>query len=193
MIDVAEEDKRETLIEQSTRVIERRLSGMDDELVDSGVDKTESGVLLTITVKNEEVLEALTDQLQRPFKLRIMSEVPANNADIVVEGHGGFDETGITEEDLSWVEGRQQVGTEFGEVELDFTEEGRQKMSALFAQMKGKNIGLFVRDQLVSKLFVDTGELKDTIVIREIPQAELAIVFADDLNVGIHVVFTKAP
>jgi preprotein translocase subunit SecD len=192
-MNVADADKRQTLIEQSKNVIERRMEAMGERSREK-VTKTDSGAVFVVYASTQESLEALTEQLTRPFELRIMSQAAAGaRADITVAEHGGFNETGITGGDLSWVEGRQQPGTNMGEVELVFTEEGRQKMSALFKQMKGRNIGLFVRDQLVSKLLVDTDELKDQIVIREIPQMELAQVFSEDVNVGIHVTFTPVP
>ena len=50
-----------------------------------------------------------------------------------------------------------------------------------------------MRDQLVSTLLVDTDEVKDKIVIQSIPNPELAEIFSDDVNVGIHVTFTPVP
>ena len=66
-------------------------------------------------------------------------------------------------------------------------------MKDLFAESEGKNIGIFIRNQLVSKLLVDTDELIDDIIITDIPTVQLANVFADDVNVGLHVTFTPIP
>jgi len=62
-------------------------------------------------------------------------------------------------------------------------------MQQVFKENKGKSLGLFIRGALVSKLLVETDELKDDIVIRDITSHEIAEAFADDLTVGLHVRF----
>lgn len=191
-MDVTDATQRQLLVDQSVNVIERRLESMGDILVDSKTSIEGSGAIITISSESQEALDALTQQLQEPFEMRVMQESSDEEAELTVEGHGGFKGTGISGEDLNWVEGHKEPGKETGEVKLVFTEEGRTKMGALFRAMKGKFIAIFVRNTLVSKLMVDTDELKDDIVIRDVPNAELAQVFAEDVNVGIHVTFTPA-
>ena len=41
--------------------------------------------------------EVLTEELQEPFTLRLLREVPEKDAEIVVAGLGGFAETGLNE------------------------------------------------------------------------------------------------
>lgn len=185
------EEIRTELIQQSLRVMERRLQAMNEPIIDKELNVEDSTIALT--VENEEALDVLTGDMQEAFDLQIMQEAAPAEAEITVEGHGGFKSTGITGADLEWVNARQQEGSDMGEVRLVFTEEGRNKMSTLFQENVGKNIGLFVRGLLVSKLQVETAELKDEIVIRDIPLFELAQTFADDVNVGLHVTFTPVP
>lgn len=185
---------RQELATQSLRVMGRRLETMG-VLIDDDTTTVEAETAeISITAESQEALDELTTQLQKPFDFKVMREADAGEtAEITVEGHGGFMSTGITGADLEWVQGREDATTKKGEVRLVFNTAGREKMADLFKDMNGKVIGLFVRNQLVSKLQVDTPELKDDIVIREIPTGELAIVFADDVNVGIHVTFTPVP
>lgn len=185
---------QQQLTEQSLRVVERRLFLMQEDILDKSVQTGSGTARITIKTEHPEATDALTDDLTSPFEFAIMKEVPAGSgADITVEGHGGFAATDIGNDDLNWVQARTQPGTTKGEVRLVFTEEGRAKMAALFEEMNGKNIAIFVRDRLVSKMRVDSEELQDDIVIQDIPDPALAQVFSDDLNVGINVTFTPVP
>jgi hypothetical protein len=193
-MDTTDIERREELGDAALRVIERRLDGMEAKILDSDVEVDADSASVTVEVDFPEALPELASQLAGPFSFEIMAQTPEGaTPDVTVEGHGGFSKTGITGDDLEWVEGKVQEGTDFGEVTLIFTEEGRTKMADLFAKNNGKFIGLFVRGVLVSKMQVETDVLKDDIVIREIPTAELAEIFADDVNVGIHVTFTPVP
>jgi len=183
------------LTQESINVMQRRLEGMDETMIDNDVEETGSGsVIVSITAEHAEALATLTDSLQLPFDFAILAQVKGNQkADVTVEKFGGFAKTGITGNDLSWVEADKEPGQDLGRVHLIFTDEGRTKMADLFKKMKGKNIGIFVRGQLVSLLEVETDVLKDDIVIQQIPSFELAQAFAEDVNVGIHVTITPLP
>jgi preprotein translocase subunit SecD len=185
---------RESLAAQSMRVIERRMDRMGETIKDSEIDVSQSGATITIVSEHAEAQQDLTEQLQGPFSFDIMAQTqPGETADITIEQHGDFTRTGITGADVDWVQARQTPGAETGEVRMIFTEAGRAKLAALFQKMQGKNIGVFVRDQLVSKLQVQTDKIEEDIVISGIPSADLANIFADDVNVGLHVTFTPVP
>lgn len=193
-LNVADPAQRQELGEQALRVIERRLERMGEIPTNKSVNVTDEEATVLFTVETREAIDQLTEELQRPFTFRVMAQAPeGEEGEITVDGHGSFASTPITGDDLEWVEGRKQPGKATGEVRLVFTEEGRAEMADLFAANEGKHIGIFVRDQLISKLLVDTGELKDDIVIRDIPSPELAQIFAEDVNVGLHVTFTPIP
>jgi len=161
---------------------------------DANVDiKTEGGVTHVIVSAHPAVKEPLTAQLTEPFTMRIMAQVADGKGDITIEKQGSFKETGITEKHLLWVTGGKDTDPAKGRVLLEFSEEGRMLMGDVFRKNKGKYIGLFVRKHLVSKLLVESEEVKDTILITDIPSFTLAEIFADDLNVGLHAVFTPDP
>lgn len=194
-MDVTDPQQREQLAQQSLRVIERRLERMGEIPSEKSVTERDNETRLSVTVETREALDQLAEELQRPFSFMVMTQAEeGEEGEISVEGHGSFVSTGITGDDLEWVEGGPEPGAASrGQVRLVFTDEGRSEMADLFARSEGKMIGIFVRDQLISKLLVDTNELKDDIVIRDIPSPELAQIFAEDVNVGLHVTFTPVP
>lgn len=183
------------LAQQTLNVMQRRLENMGEEKIRTTIEKSGSGTAtVSVSSKNQEPLNALTDAMMQPFDFAILAQAQkGEKADVTVEKYGAFVRTGITGADLSWVEADQEPGKDLGRVHLVFTLEGRNKIAELFKKMKGKNIGIFVRGQLVSLLLVETDELKDDIVIQDIPSVDLAHVFADDVNVGIHVTITPLP
>lgn len=188
--DVQDQARQTVLAAASLRVIERRLANIGEEPLDIDIETKDGRVRLIVKLEEETVADILNDHLTEPFELLIMRQTKTEeDADIVVEGHGGFQETGLTEEHIKWLEASEDEGGK-GRVTISFTEAGRTLMAELFAENKGKYIGLFVRERLISKLLVDTDELKDDIIISDIPTVKLARVFADDVNVGLHVTFT---
>jgi len=188
--DVKDERLTEVL-NASKRVVERRLQAMGEE---TPVDVTNDQGKIHIRIAVEkEVADALTQELTAPFSMRIMTEAPAGKGDINVEGQGSFKESGITEDHLVWVTAGADTNPEKGRVLLEFSEEGRDLMGDVFRNNKGKYIGLFVRNHLVSKLLVESEEIKESILITDIPSVLLAQIFADDLNVGLHATFTRDP
>lgn len=184
-------ERQSSLTIASLRVIERRLSRMGDQLQEQDIKTRDRDVILSLSIRDKEAATTLTAELLKPFTLQIMEQSPENEADaVVVEGHGGFRAAGVTQEHLQWVEARPYGPEEKqGMAILYFTPEGRTAMQKIFKRNRGKAIGIFVRGQLVSKLTVDTDKVEDDIVIQNIPSYEIARMFADDMNVGLHVTF----
>lgn len=190
-IDDVYADQKGELTLASMRVIERRLKRVGENILEKDIN-AESGIpSITVTLGDNTVRDLLTQELQQPFTLDIMTETAdESSADIMIAGHGGFIQTGITEEQLTWALSESDIlDPAKGKVTLTFTEEGRTLMNEIFQQNMGKYVGLFVRDRLMSKLLVESNVLIDDIVIRDIPSVEIASVFADDINVGLHVTF----
>ncbi|PIQ75812.1 hypothetical protein COU78_00380 [Candidatus Peregrinibacteria bacterium CG10_big_fil_rev_8_21_14_0_10_49_24] len=187
-----DEERGSMLLLASLRVIERRMANIGEELVDLDMQRKNGKNQMYVEAKEQAALDILTDELTTPFELYIMLESSTEDADVVVEGHGGFKKTGISHEQLKWLQSSEEPGGK-GRVSILFTQEGRDLMGSLFEENQNKYIGIFVRGSLVSKLLVDTNELKDEIIITDIPTVQLANVFADDVNVGMHVTFTLAP
>lgn len=186
-----DEERGSMLLLASLRVIERRMASIGEELLDLDMKRTSGENQIYVEAKEKAALDILTDELTSPFELLIMKESSVEEADMVVEGHGGFVKTGISHEQLKWLQASEEPGGK-GRVSILFTDEGRELMGSLFEENQNKYIGIFVRGSLVSKLLVDTNELKDEIIITDIPTVQLANVFADDVNVGMHVQFTPA-
>lgn len=184
-------EQQSALTLASLRVVERRLARMGDQLVEHDLKTRDQEVVIALKIRDKEASKTLTAELVKPFTLTVMEQSPEDTADTVVEGHGGFRTTDVTQEHLQWVEARAH-GPEgkMGMVILYFSQDGRALMQKVFKKNKGKAIGIFVRGQLVSKLTVDADKVKDDIVIQNIPSYEIARVFADDMNVGLHVTFT---
>lgn len=190
---VSDTQMQQSLTEASVRVIQRRVDHLGLTLVNGTVQSLSGSTTITVIVSEEMGLDMLTDELVQPFDMKVMRTAKeGETADITVEGHGGFKDAGIDQSDLLWVDSRADEEGK-GEVRLVFTEPGRAKLATLFKQVNGQDIGLFVRDKLVSKLHVGTDVVPQDVVIRGIPTAEVAQVFADDMNVGLHVTFTPVP
>lgn len=190
-ITLTDEAKQAELLQASRRVIERRLENYSEVAESISVKNTGDKPEIEVVVGSSDAAQFLTEDLTAPFKLRIMQgATPGDTDTLVVEGHGPFAETGVEEEHVTWFQAAADTNPEKGRVTISFSPEGRDLMSKVFKENKGKYIGLFVRDRLVSKLLVDTDEVKDDILITEIPSLEIAEIFADDVNTGLHVTFT---
>jgi len=182
------------LLLASIRVIERRLESIGkNQLLDHAIDTKDGAVSIMLSIRDKAAAEILADELMQPFTLNIMLNTnEGEESDVTIDGHGGFKKTGITEEHLLWAEAQEdtRTGESKGRIFLIFTQEGQQKMQELFQGNQGRSIGLFVRGRLVSKLRIDIEIVEDNIVIDNIPSYEVAEIFADDVNVGLHVIFT---
>lgn len=192
--DVPDSPTQQQLTLMSMRVIERRLRGMGEQLIDKEVSTKGDTTTIGITVGTRQGAEALTSSLIKPFVMQVMLQAEtATGADVTVKEQGSFNTTGITEKDFDRVEARQEPRTDKGEVRLVLTGSGHLKMAELFKRAKGKDIAIFVRGRLVSKLHVETNELKGDVIIRNVPNFALAQVFADDVTVGLHITFIPVP
>ncbi len=189
---VTDASQIDPLTNAAMRVVERRLDNMG--VVNPGKEfGKEARPSLIITVPDKEGADELTRQLTAPFSMSVMKQTASGGvADITVEGHGGFTKTDITTEDFLGVEaGKDSNGKVRARILM--TDEGRKKMDALFKSEVNKNIGIFVRDRLVSKLMVKSDALTDDLQIQNIPNLLVAEAFTDDVNVGLHVVYTPKP
>jgi len=188
--DVENSVQQQILLEESKKVIERRLSRFEDATPSPMiVENVQSGsVLLSFDVNSAEARTALTKELLTPYSLKIMT-VTTGTGDLFIEEQGWFKDTGITQKDIFWTEGAADPKGK-GIVRLVFSKEGRAKLQAVFHDHPGGTMGLFVHDKLMAKMPIETNELKEEIVIAGIPVPDMARVFADDVNVGTHVTFS---
>lgn len=188
-IDSADAQRRTELISASARVIERRLLGMKQEVMPG--DVSVSGETVTVKPKDTETAEALRAQLQGEFTMRVMREVDASIADLVHDTMGAWKETGITEKEFDWVLASSSDPRPKAKATLLFTDAGKRQLETVFKDNSGKALGVFLRGILMSKMMVNPGEARDSILVDGIPNLEIAQVFADDVNVGLHVKFEE--
>ncbi|MDD4287952.1 MAG: hypothetical protein PHO20_02845 [Candidatus Peribacteraceae bacterium] len=188
--DVEDSMQRTVLLEESKKVIERRLSRFEDATPSPMVvENAQSGsVLLSFDVNNAEARTTLTSELLTPYSLRVMI-ASTGTGDLFIEEQGWFKDTDITQKDIFWTEGAADSEGK-GIVRLVFSDEGRAKFAAVFHAHPGGTMGLFVHDRLMAKMPIDAAEPKEEIVIAGIPVPDMAGIFADDVNVGTHVTFS---
>ena len=188
--DTQDPQRVEELTDAALRVIERRLDRHGASLTERSVSQDADGATLDLTISDGGVAGALAEELAAPFDLQIMlGTTDVANADVTVEGLGAFDETGVTGEDIETVVASAADGGG-AMVRIVFTEDGLAKMAKIFKENVNKDLGLFVRGRVVSVLTINSADRPNPLVIAGSPDAELAAIFADDVNVGIHVTVT---
>jgi hypothetical protein len=188
--DTTDPQQRTALLEASKRVVERRISRLSPKPITLSPEDQEDGtVLLTIELYDEDIEEELTQELLAPFSLSIMLQQSGSGGDLFVEEQGWFTKTGITEKSVTWVRAGEEPDGK-GTVTIELTPEGRALLEETFNENIGGMLGLFVRKHLMSKMPIDDKGLRESIVIAGIPSPEIAAIFADDVNTGIHVQFS---
>ncbi len=187
--DVQDPEEVELFTQAALRVIDRRLERLNASVAESEITKDANGVTVTLHIP-ETVEETLTNELTAPFDVDFLLSTNEAEPDTTVEGMGGFNLTGIGSGTLLGVTASQDETTNTGIIVLHFNEEGTVQMQKLFRENVGKDIALFVRGLLVSKFAIASSDFNSMLVIQPIPDYELAKIFADDMNVGLHVTVT---
>ena len=193
-MNVSNATQRTELMEASKRVVQRRLSSLGTSATDLTVAPgTDGTAVLSFSPKDNAAKEKITQELLAPFSLEIMlftgADKEKDKGDLYIEEQGWFTETGVNEKSILWAKASvDQWGK--GEVALEFTPEGHTQLGKIFSKNAGGQLGLFVRGRLMSKLLIETKDLKENIVIAGIPSSEIAGIFADDVNTGAHVTFS---
>ena len=175
------------------RLLENRLIALGEMPLEIEVEPESNGFEAEVTLSgsNIEVLSILTEKITAPTTLRFMVEAPLEEADIILAEKEGFKETLLTEDHIDWLTAKAHPVTRKGEVVLNFTEEGKTLKTQIFEENKGKHVGIFVRERPVYKLKIEDEDIsEDILVLRNIPNPEIAQIFADDINIGLHITFT---
>lgn len=179
-----------SVLQAAQRVVERRADRLEVTVTDLSVAAQDDGSALLTFIMKEPQATQLSEELLKPFSLKIMLQSANDTGDLFVEEQGWFTATDITEKDIAWAESFTDKNGK-GVVELLFTENGLARLNAIRAKNPAGIIGLFVRDVLMSKMKVDGAKTLKTIAIGGIPSPEIAGIFTDDVNVGLHVTFTQ--
>ncbi len=179
--------KRMELVNASERMVRRRMASNS---IGGTVLAVPTGDKGTLTVRLTDTGKASTVQtfINDPFTVEmkgVLKTVPPPTP-----GDEKWVDTGITGQDIDWVQviGDRTTG-KIG-VEISFSLDGNTKLQQAFEKFQGGDLGIFVRGLLVSKLKVNQQQAGGRIIITGIPSAAIAQVFADDVNVGLHVQFT---
>lgn len=183
---------RNTLIFQATeRVLTRRLAAVNvasPRVTVIPQDATTATVNMTVPGASVDTVNRIVSD-PFTFEIRLAKGVTKDAAGVE---QTDWQPTGVDGTMLDWVQPVQNTdGSAIG-VELRFNETGRTKLKEAFRGNKGKDVGIFVRDLLVSKLKINTEVPDEHIVISGIPSAKVAEIFADDVNVGLHISFTAS-
>jgi preprotein translocase subunit SecD len=177
------------LINASERMVKRRLSALGVQNPNViAVPKGDDAGEMTIEVPDATILPRVQSILSEQFTFDMRLELKETTPqDQNVEAN--WEKLGIQNEHLVGVQVVTDEKSQEVAVELLFTDDGRALLGKAFNKNKGKTVGIFVRNLLVSKLKITSGEISEHVVISGIPSAAVAQIFADDVNVGLHVAF----
>ncbi len=181
--------KAAEIFQASERVMSRRLPSAD--VKDSFVKVVPSGkdaAVMTIKVPDAAGAETAHRILAETFTFDIRLEGPKLPGDTADETN--WLATGIDGSMLQWITPVSNPDTNEIGVELLFDEKGHKLLETAFKGNKGKHVGIFVRDLLVSNMTISAETVSDHILISGIPSERVAQIFADDVNVGLHAIFT---
>ena len=177
------------IFQASERVMTRRLAAADVKNAQVTVIPRGSGsAVMTLKVPDQAGVDAVERILADTFTFDVRREGP-RTADLLPDETNWLP-TGVNGEMLLWVTPITNPTTKEIGVELHFNETGRALLQTAFTGNKGKSIGIFVRDLLVSKMSITSDVVTEHILISGIPSERVAQIFADDVNVGLHAIFT---
>jgi hypothetical protein len=189
--DLDDAAQRTQLEAATVRVIQNRLLGQGKKLLSSEVIDKDDKRVLVMKVSDDDAAKILTESLTTPFTMTIMQQVETGG-DISNEKYGNFKQTALTTEYFEAVIPREAEGGQ-GSAVITFTPEGQTRLQKLFKENRGETIGIFVRGVLMSKKLIDAKDTQNSISVDGIPSPGIAKVFADDVNVGLHVSFSELP
>ena len=177
------------LIEATERVMLRRLAAAEVQGAQvSTLPVNSDSATLTMKLPNSAAAGTAERILGETFTFDIRLEKPGANPDQLDTSE--WQPTALTGASLQWIQVIASSSTGEVGVELEFTPAGRGILESIFKGNKGKHVGIFVRDLLVSKLKIDSETVSDHIIISGIPSDRVAEIFADDVNVGLRVNFS---
>ncbi len=182
--------RRVELLMALEQVATRRLLSRGIEAVALTSPKGNGGTLTISNIATEEAGEEIRALLAEPFTFDVRYEViPEATEEDAEQPVPAWESTPLNGSHLTWIEVLpQEDGT--ASAELQFNEEGRRIFNELLAEEDKDTLGIFVRDFLVSKVTISASQLQERILISGIPSVGMATVFAEDVNVGLHVKLT---
>ncbi len=183
------------LLSSAERVIIRRLAALGEaKPIATVVPTGGSGGLLTISLAKDDIAPRVKEMIAEPFTFDIRLEKPLATAptDENAGDASQWLETGIHKEQVVGVRTVVSKTNSSAAIEITFTPEGRALLQKLFSENKGKNIAIFVRDLMVSRLKIESDAITEHIVISGIPSATVGQIFSDDVNAGLYINYSPA-
>lgn len=191
-IRVSDSAKVMTILQATEKVMERRFAALKLQNARASVVPLNANTAtLTLTLPDTEATEKMEAILAEEFTFDIRIEKIKDKNAKEDAPQSEWLPTAFTGSSLSWVQAVGNKNTGRVALELQFTEQGRTVIQSIFRENVGKNIGIFVRNQLMSSFQITNPNVGDTIAIGGAPSANIAEVFADDVNVGLLVSFTN--
>ncbi len=173
------------------RMIEGRTLAVQKKLVSKKFTPSGDGGTLSVTVGDADAIASLKEQLEMPFSFELMTQTPVGKkGDTDTEKFGSFTKSGLDADKVDWIDARVPPSGGATTVAVIFTPEGRTLFKKILSENQGKLIGIFVRGRLMSLKKVEEKDQSDSIVIDNVPSAQIASSFADDVNVSLHAKFT---
>lgn len=175
------------LTEAVERVLIRKMTAQSIEnpmvtVVPSGT----GSAILSIVVPDENTADIVRNLVEEDFTFDLRIEDTAATG----QQEGAFDPArwqpaGITGALVTWVQAVGNSRTNEIGVDMTFNQDGQERIKTIFKENVGRNIGIFVRGLLVSKMNIVSADIGDTLSISGVPSAAIAEVFADDVDVGL--------
>lgn len=183
--------KNSGLFESSERVLVRRLAALGVEnpkITIIPLDSSSATMDIEVPSEAKAAVEKITSD-SFTFDLRVDNGKVKNDAGDEVTD---WKKTRVDGSMVNWVQPVRDTKTGSLGVELQFSKDGKEALAEAFKGNKDKNIGIFVRDLLVSSMKITSEEPSEHIIISGIPATSIAEIFADDVNVGLHITFSSS-
>lgn len=183
----------QALIDATKRMIPARVEHLKATVLSQHVTDQIDGAVLALTVSDEKIIPALTDELtNQSFSIQMMRAATSNEKADVQTEKGGFVDSGMTARDVEGVDAATAADQK-GAVRIRFTDEGKKKFAALYQSAMNSTLGVFVRGVPVSFLAIHDSAFPKDLVIRGIPSPAIAQSFADDVNISLSITFVPLP
>jgi hypothetical protein len=189
-VNVTDPAKIIAVIQATERVLTRRIASAElGNAVVSVIPSLGANAIVTIKLPDDEAVEIAKKILSEEFTFEIKVLTSTEKGSDGIE-ESVWEPTGLDGGSLIWIQPIRHTDTGELGLELQFNDTGREILRSSFQKNEGKDIGIFVRDLLVSKMTIGSSDIGESIVINGIPSSKVAEIFADDVNVGLHVSYS---
>lgn len=192
-IDASDAAKSMELVQATEQVLKRRLAAAQvNDAVVTVTPIDEASATLLMSLPDSAAEDTARRILAEPFGFELMLEKTGIKSASGAVQESEWEPTGLTGENIVWASAIGNSNTKAISIKLMLDTEGQTLLRDVFSKNIGKNVGIFVRGVLISKLSITSGDVEDNLTISGVPSAMVAGIVVDDLNVGIHVTFSDS-